>query len=84
MPSPVKSARSVFSSALSLKQKQRAELALRLLGSLEPQPDPKAEAAWTKEIERRAQELDDGKTKTVSWSKVDAELGRRLRQIRNR
>jgi len=84
MPSPVKSARSVFSSALSLNQKQRAELALRLLGSLEPEPDPKAEAAWAREIERRAQDLDEGKTKTVSWSKDDAELGRRLRRIRTR
>jgi hypothetical protein len=35
-------------------------------------------------VERRAEEIDRGKAKTVSWAKVDAELGRRLRRIRNR
>ena len=50
----------VLAEALELAADDRAVLAEELLASLHGAPDPKAERAWTKVIERRAQEVRDG------------------------
>ena len=56
--------------ALQLSPEERAAVAGSLIESLEDQVDEDAEAAWAEEIERRIQELDSGKVKTVPWSKA--------------
>ena len=52
--------------ALHLPVKQRAELARKLLLSLDEQSEEEVAQAWHAEAVRRAEELDRGLTDTVS------------------
>ena len=54
--------------ALRLPAEARAALAGQLLESLDDSVDEDVEAAWSKAILRRIDELDKGKVKAVSWS----------------
>ena len=56
--------------ALRLPDEARAALAASLIDSLDDTVDPSAEAAWAKEIARRLEEIDSGKTKPVPWSEA--------------
>ena len=74
----------VFRDATELSEEDRATLAGLLIESLEGEPDPEVEAAWSAEIERRVAELDAGTVKTIPWEEVlrrllDRPRGRRLR-----
>jgi len=71
----------LLSDVLRLSPKERAEVAHKLLLSLEEAPeDPEAKAEWGQELERRAREVLDGTVKTVPWEEVEAHLTGRLRQ----
>jgi len=63
--------------ALSLPPDQRMVLAYRLLVSVEPKPEPGADAAWEAEIARRIARYDSGETPAVPAEEVFA----RLREI---
>ena len=63
--------------ALLLPPDQRVALAYRLLTSVEPSPQPGAEAAWEVEIARRIARFDSGESATIPADEVFA----RLRQI---
>ncbi|MCG8418223.1 MAG: addiction module protein [Proteobacteria bacterium] len=63
----------VFAAALSLPESDRAKLANQLLESLPP-PEPKANEAWSAEIERRAREVLDGTVDLLDYDEVMAEL----------
>lgn len=70
----------ILTAALALTESERAEIAERLLRTLdgpEPTPEEQAEidAAWVEEIERRAQEIDEGKSHLIPGD----EIMRRLR-----
>lgn len=54
--------------ALRLPAEARAALAGHLLESLDDSVDEDVEAAWSKAILRRIDELDKGKVKAVPWS----------------
>lgn len=56
--------------ALTLSEKDRAELASNLIDSLDPIVDSDAELAWQQEIARRLEEIESGKVKTISWDEV--------------
>ena len=56
--------------ALSLSDKERADLASSLIDSLDPTVDPDADLAWQEEIARRLEEVDSGRVKTISWDEV--------------
>ncbi len=56
--------------ALSLSDKERADLASTLIDSLDPTVDPDADLAWQEEIARRLEEVDSGRVKTISWDEV--------------
>lgn len=62
--------------ALGLPPDQRIALAQRLLSSMEPEPDPAAEAAWETEIARRIARLDAGEAISVPAAEVFARLRR--------
>lgn len=66
----------VLAAALSLDRKKRAELAHRLIVSLDEEgvdlPESEWEAAWAQEAERRLQDLRDGKAKEIPASEVFA------------
>lgn len=62
------SQKKVLQQALRLPAEARAALAGHLIESLDDSVDEDAEAAWSKEIARRIDDLDKGKVKTVPWS----------------
>lgn len=58
--------------ALHLPLKQRAELAHKLLLSLEEQNEDEVAEAWRIEALRRAAEIDSGEADTISSEEVSA------------
>jgi putative addiction module component (TIGR02574 family) len=56
--------------ALTLSEKERAELASSLIDSLDPTVDADAEQAWQEEIARRLSEIESGRVKTIPWDEV--------------
>jgi putative addiction module component (TIGR02574 family) len=57
----------LFAQAMQLSENERGDLAARLLESLDPAIDADAESAWSVEIEKRVQELREGKVKPLDW-----------------
>lgn len=60
--------------AAALSESDRAMLAGAMLESLEPKPTPEVKAAWSREIERRTREVDEGTVELIDWEDVRAEL----------
>jgi putative addiction module component (TIGR02574 family) len=56
--------------ALTLSEKERAELASSLIDSLDPTVEADTELAWQEEIARRLQEAESGRARTVPWDEV--------------
>jgi putative addiction module component (TIGR02574 family) len=63
--------------ALALPDKERAELAGKLISSLDQTVEEDVDAAWQREIARRLREVESGSVKTVSWSEIQ-QKGRTL------
>jgi putative addiction module component (TIGR02574 family) len=63
-------AHELLEKALALPENERAELAGKLLSSLDATVDPDADAAWQQELVRRKQEVESGKVATVPWEEV--------------
>jgi putative addiction module component (TIGR02574 family) len=70
----------VLDQALGLPEEDRAELADRLLASLDEEPDPEVEEAWRQEVARRLEELRSGAVKTIPWEEVKAGILARARR----
>jgi len=67
----------VLQDALALSEQERAEIAARLIESLDVGPEAEAaevEAAWAAEIERRCAALDAGTTGTTSWEELRRQI----------
>lgn len=62
----------ILSAALKLDHKSRAELAHRLLESLDELPESEWEQVWAQEAERRLAELREGKVKEIPADEVFA------------
>lgn len=56
--------------ALTLTDKDRAELASHLIDSLDPTVEPDAELAWQEEIARRLEDVESGRVNTIPWDEV--------------
>jgi putative addiction module component (TIGR02574 family) len=70
----------VFNSALSLPLPERAQLAHRLLRSLEAEGyDADWEAAWTAEIEKRLDAMDRGEYELIDRNEAIEEIRRSLK-----
>jgi len=65
-------ARKLRDAALALPDDERELLALDLLASLQ-RPDAGWEEAWSREIDRRLDDVRSGRVETVSWE--DAKRG---------
>jgi len=65
----ISKAKKLLDEALQLSPAEREALAGQLFDSLETD-DPDAEAAWQAEIERRINELDQGKVKPIPWTEA--------------
>src|SRR6266851_2223339 len=64
--------------ALSLSEKERAELAGSLIESLDTTVDEAAETAWNQEIVRRIEDLNSGKAKTIPWEVVRSRISSKV------
>jgi putative addiction module component (TIGR02574 family) len=60
----------LLSQALQLPLGERAKLAADLIASIDGEPDADAEAAWAKEIARRASRAISGKSNGRAWRGV--------------
>jgi putative addiction module component (TIGR02574 family) len=60
--------------AAELPETDRATLAGVMIESLDPKPSPEVKAAWSREIERRVREVDEGTVELIDWEEVRAEL----------
>lgn len=56
--------------ALTLSDKERADLASSLIDSLDPSVDADAEIAWQEEIARRLEQVETGQVRTIPWEEV--------------
>ncbi|WP_232293446.1 addiction module protein [Stigmatella aurantiaca] len=73
----------LLSDVLRLPPEERAEVAHKLLLSLEAETeDPEAQAEWSAELERRAREVLDGSVQTVLLEQVEERIRARLDQRR--
>ena len=71
----------LLAEALRLTRVDRARVAEELLSSLE-ESDEEVAAAWATELERRSQEVAEGRVQTTSWITARAEILRELEQRR--
>jgi putative addiction module component (TIGR02574 family) len=64
----------VLEEALKLTANERAEVAERLIASLDEVPDADVEQAWQEEVQRRLRQIDRGEVKTIPWEEVQRQL----------
>jgi len=69
----------IFRGALSLGERDRADLIAALIESLDSEVEEGVEEAWRIEIERRAKELESGAVQSIPWEVVRERLGRAAR-----
>ena len=65
-----------LATALELPERQRAEIAVRLLESLDDSQDEGVDEAWAREIERRCAALDSGEAVTSDWNEFRSRIER--------
>jgi putative addiction module component (TIGR02574 family) len=66
--------------ASELSEKDRADLAGLLIGSLDSEADQDLDEAWAVEIERRVAEIEAGTVKSIPWEEVRQRLLDRLNE----
>lgn len=76
MPFVATTAKRILQEALNLSEQERAEIAARLIESLDARDRDAAgvEEAWAAEIERRCAALDAGTTGTTDWDDVRRQI----------
>ena len=68
----------ITANALSLPESDRAELANRLVESLDPVDNPDLKKLWTDEAKRRRDEVRNGEVETIPAEDVFARARREL------
>jgi len=66
--------RELIREATELAEDDRATLAGVMIESLDPKPTPEVKAAWSREIERRVREIDEGSVELIDWEEIRTEL----------
>lgn len=69
-------AKKVLTVALDLGEHERAEIAARLLESLDDDDREGVDEAWARELERRCAALDSGEAVTSDWNEFRARIER--------
>jgi putative addiction module component (TIGR02574 family) len=72
----VSDASALLEQVLNLPEQDRAEIATRLLESLDPAAQKDVDDAWITEIERRCAAVDAGTLQTSDWKDVRARIER--------
>ncbi len=70
----------LFQEAADLPDGDRAELAGMLIESLDGEPDPDVEVAWSEEVERRVRQVDAGEVELIPWEQVRSDLFARAKR----
>ncbi len=65
-----RSVNEILEEALTLPVEARAEIASKLINSLDDAVDDDAEVEWSAEIERRIRDIDNGTVELVPWAEV--------------
>jgi putative addiction module component (TIGR02574 family) len=68
----------LLAEVLELPQQDRAEVAARILESLEEIPDTDVDEAWALELERRAAAVDSGQVVTSDWNVLRRRIEREI------
>ena len=63
-------AEKLLSEALALNDAERAELAARLLETLDPSTDTDYVSAWESELQARIRQLDSGEVRAIPWTEA--------------
>ena len=71
----------LLAEVLRLPRAERARVVEELLSSLE-EPADEVAVAWAAELERRSQEVAEGRVQTVAWETVRTEILKELEQRR--
>jgi putative addiction module component (TIGR02574 family) len=66
----------ILRKALTLPERERADLVGALIDSLDAEVEEGVEDAWRTEIERRAKELESGTAQSIPWAVVKSRLTR--------
>jgi len=64
----------LISRALKMPARDRAEIADKLILSLNDKYDKDVEIAWQKEVQKRIADIEGGLTKCIPWEEVRASL----------
>ena len=67
-------AQQLLAAVLALPERERAEIAGKLIQSLDAEVDMDAEQLWQEEILRRSEEIKQGRARTIPWEEVRREL----------
>ena len=60
----------VLGQALRMSEEERAEIAEKLIATLEDSPDIDVEQAWQEEVRRRITDLESGNAVCIPWDEV--------------
>jgi putative addiction module component (TIGR02574 family) len=63
-------AEAILQEALTLSERERAEIAGALLESLEPSAEDDVEFAWREEVAARVAALESGEVETTPWEAI--------------
>jgi len=74
----MKETTALLEQVLSLPENDRAEMATRILESLDPEAQRDVDEAWATEIERRCAAVDAGTLATSDWKDVRSRIERDL------
>jgi putative addiction module component (TIGR02574 family) len=69
---------------LSLPRKERADLALRLIRSLEDGIEQDVDAYWREELVRRSRQIESGEAETIPAEEVMKKIGEHLAKNRKK
>jgi putative addiction module component (TIGR02574 family) len=75
-------AENVLQTALTLPERDRAEIAGALLKSLQPEPEVDVERAWRQEVAARMAALEGGDVETTPWEEIRSLFLARLSERR--
>ena len=63
-------AEKIFSDAMQLDESERAELAVKLMDTLEASVDTGYDEAWLTEISERERQLETGEVQAIPWEEA--------------
>ena len=71
-------AEKILAEALTLGTRERADVAAKLLASLDGEPEAEVEAAWAAEVAQRIDDIEAGRIELVPWDDVESRIERKI------